>query len=166
MVDFKRLSKINQAAEEAITEEEKHRTPLSAEEKRAAELFFLKGSIWERKQSEVIIHENLWWWGKSFTIIVNGGKGSVVLRIENERSDAGAICSLIVLEEERQKGMGTKLMKMVEELAKKQGCEQIYLCAAKGTFLIPWYRKLGFEIYDENPEYSEGNTVAMNKHFV
>ena len=166
MVDFKRLSKINQAAEEAIAEEEKHRTPLSAEEKRAAELFFLKGSIWERKQSEVIIHENLWWWGKSFTIIVNGGKGSVVLRIENERPDAGGICSLIVLEEERQKGMGAKLMKMVEELAKKQGCEQVYLTAAKGTFLIPWYRKLGFEIYDENPEYSEGNTVAMNKLFV
>lgn len=163
MVDFKRLSKINQAAKEAIAEEERHRTPLSAEEKRAAKLFFLKGSIWERKQSEVIIHKNLWWWGKSFTIIVNGGKGSVVLRIENERPDAGGICSLIVLEEERQKGMGTKLMKMVEELAKKKGCEQIYLGAAKGTFLIPWYRKLGFEIYDENSEGQEGFTVSMNK---
>ena len=87
----------------------------------------------------------------------------MVLRIENERPDAGAICSLIVLEEERQKGMGTKLIKMVEELAKKQGCEQVYLGAAKGTFLIPWYRKLGFEIYDENPEGQEGYVVSMNK---
>ena len=163
MVDFKRLSKINQAAEEAITEEEKHRSPMSKDEKRVAHAFFHRGSIWERKQSEVIIHENLWWWGKSFTIIVNGGKGSVVLRIENERPDAGGICSLIVLEEERQKGMGTKLMKMVEELAKKQGCEQVYLGAAKGTFLIPWYRKLGFEIYDENPEGQEEYVVSMNK---
>ena len=163
MVDFKKLMKMKQAVQEAIVEEEQYRSRFSPEEKRVAQLFFHRGSVWERKQSEVIIHENLWWWGKSFTIIVNGGKGSVVLRIENERSDAGAICSLIVLEEERQKGMGTKLMKMVEELAKKQGCEQIYLCAAKGTFLIPWYRKLGFEIYDENPEGQEGYVVSMNK---
>jgi N-acetylglutamate synthase-like GNAT family acetyltransferase len=163
MVDFKKLMKMKQAVQEAIVEEEQYRSRFSPEEKRVAQLFFHRGSVWERKQSEVIIHENLWWWGKSFTIIVNGGKGSVVLRIENERPDAGSICSLIVLEEERQKGMGTKLMKMVEELAKKQGCEQVYLGAAKGTFLIPWYRKLGFEIYDENPEGQEGYVVSMNK---
>ena len=163
MVDFKKLMKMKQAVQEAIVEEEQYRSRFSPEEKRVAQLFFHRGSVWERKQSEVIIHENLWWWGKSFTIIVNGGKGSVVLRIENERPDAGDICSLIVLEEERQKGMGTKLMKMVEELAKKQGCEQVYLGAAKGTFLIPWYRKLGFEIYDENPEGQEGYVVSMNK---
>lgn len=163
MVDFKKLMKLKQAVQEAIVEEEQYRSRFSPEEKRVAQLFFHRGSVWERKQSEVIIHENLWWWGKSFTIIVNSGKGSVVLRIENERPDAGGICSLIVLEEERQKGMGTKLMKMVEELAKKQGCEQVYLGAAKGTFLIPWYRKLGFEIYDENPEGQEGYVVSMNK---
>lgn len=163
MVDFKKLMKLKQAVQEAIVEEEQYRSRFSPEEKRVAQLFFHRGSVWERKQNEVIIHENLWWWGKSFTIIVNGGKGSVVLRIENERPDAGGICSLIVLEEERQKGMGTQLMKMVEELAKKQRCEQIYLCAAKGTFLIPWYRKLGFEIYDENPEGQEGYVVSMNK---
>ncbi len=163
MVDFKRLSKINQAAKEAIAEEEKHRTPLSAEEKRAAESFFLKGSIWERKQSEVIIHENLWWWGKSFTIIVKGGRGTVTLSIDNDRTDAGAIISLQVLEEERQNGIGAMLMKLVEELARKRGLEQIYLCARKGTFLIPWYRKLGFEIYDEDPEGQQGFTVSMNK---
>lgn len=163
MVDFKKLMKLKQAVQEAIVEEEQYRSRFSPEEKRVAQLFFHRGSVWERKQCKEIIHENLWWWGKSFTIIVEGGKGSVVLRIENERPDAGGICSLIVLEEERQKGMGTKLMKMVEELAKKQGCEQIYLCAAKGTFLIPWYRKLEFEIYDENPEGQEGYVVSMNK---
>ena len=98
--------KLKQAVQEAIVEEEQYRSRFSPEEKRVAQLFFHRGSVWERKQSEVIIHESLWWWGKSFTIIVEGGKGSVVLRIENERPDAGGICSLIVLEEERQKGMG------------------------------------------------------------
>ena len=45
------------------------------------------------------------------------------------------------------------------------GCEQVYLCARKGTFLIPWYERHGYKIYDENPEYSKGQTVAMNMYF-
>ena len=79
MVDFKKLMKLKQAVQEAIVEEEQYRSRFSPEEKRVAQLFFHRGSVWERKQNEVIIHENLWWWGKSFTIIVNGGKGSVVI---------------------------------------------------------------------------------------
>ena len=33
------------------------------------------------------------------------------------------------------------------------------------TFLIPWYERRGYKIYDDNPEYSKGQTVAMNKYF-
>lgn len=163
MVDFKKLMKLKQAVQEAIVEEEQYRSRFSPEEKRVAQQFFHHGSVWERRQCKEIIHENLWWWGKSFTIIVEGGRGMVMLSIENERTDAGAITSLQVLEEERQKGVGTQLMKRVERVAREQGLEQIYLSARKGTFLVPWYRKLGFEIYDENPEGQQGFTVSMNK---
>ena len=52
-----------------------------------------------------------------------------------------------------------------EEKAKELGLKQVVLCARKGTFLIPWYQRRGYEIYDENPEYSKGQTVAMNKYF-
>ena len=49
MVDFKRLSEIHEAARKAIEEEEKHREPLTDAEKRIAELFFQKGSNWQKK---------------------------------------------------------------------------------------------------------------------
>jgi hypothetical protein len=61
--------------------------------------------------------------------------------------------------------MNNAMLTFAEDKAKKAGCEQVYLCARKGTFLIPWYERRGYKIYDENPEYSKGQTVAMNKYF-
>ena len=112
-----------------------------------------------------IIHENLWWWGKSYVFVTADGKALVTLSIEDERTDCGFVHSLMVLESERQKGIGTQLLKTVESKARQIGLQQIYLEARKGTFVIDWYRRLGFEIYDENPKESKGNTVMMNKVF-
>lgn len=50
MVDFKRLSKIHEAARVAIEEEEKNRTPLTPAERRIAELFFQMGANWQTKE--------------------------------------------------------------------------------------------------------------------
>lgn len=49
MVDFKRLSQIKEAARLAIEEEEKHSGPFTQEERRMAEMFFLKGANWQEK---------------------------------------------------------------------------------------------------------------------
>ena len=115
----------------------------------------------------LITHENLWWWGKSFTMICDDGKGMIELAIENdeERNYYGTIQSLLVHESVRQQGIANAMLTFAEDKAKKAGCEQVYLCARKGTFLIPWYERRGYKIYDDNPEYSKGQTVAMNKYF-
>ena len=110
-----------------------------------------------------IIHENLWWWGKSYYIITNDGKAMVGLSINDEHPEAGYVHSLIVLESERQKGIGTKMLEKAESIARNLNLEQIYLQARKGTFVVDWYRRHGFEIYDENPEDGGGQVVAMNK---
>ena len=116
---------------------------------------------------KLITHANLWWWGKSFTMICDDGKGMIELAIEDdeERNYYGTIQSLLVHESVRQQGRGDALLMFAEEKAKQLGLKQVVLCARKGTFLIPWYQRRGYEIYDENPEYSKGQTVAMNKYF-
>lgn len=114
----------------------------------------------------IITHTNLWWWGKSFTFVTDDGKSMIELAIEDDedRNYYGTIQSLLVHESVRQQGRGDKLLKLAEEKAKLLGLKQVVLCARKGTFLIPWYQRRGYKIYDENPEYSKGNTVAMNKY--
>ena len=114
---------------------------------------------------KIITHENLWWWGKSYTLILDNGKAMIEVSIEDERPDAACIQSLLVHESVRQQGRGNVMLMFAEEKAKKLGLKQVVLCARKGTFLIPWYQRNGYEIYDENPEYSKGQTVAMNKYF-
>lgn len=110
-----------------------------------------------------IIHENLWWWGKSYYIITDDAKAMVGLSINEDHPKDGYVHSLIVLESERQKGLGNQLLQKVESIARELNLDQIYLQARKGTFVVDWYRRHGFEIYDENPEESEGQTVGMNK---
>ena len=113
---------------------------------------------------KIIIHENLWWWGKSYTLITNDGKATIELAIEDERPEMGCIRSLIVHESVRQRGIGNVMLTFAEEKARELKLEQTYLCCRKGTFLIDWYRRHGYEVYDENCEYSNGQTVAMNKY--
>lgn len=110
-----------------------------------------------------IIHENLWWWGKGYYIITDDAKAMVGLSINEDHPKDGYVHSLIVLESERQKGLGNQLLQKVESIARELDLDQIYLQARKGTFVVDWYRRHGFEIYDENPEDSEGQTVGMNK---
>ena len=100
-------------------------------------------------------------------MICDDGKGMIELAIEDdeERNYYGTIQSLLVHESVRQQGRGDALLMFAEEKAKQLGLKQVVLCARKGTFLIPWYQRRGYEIYDENPEYSKGQTVAMNKYF-
>ena len=56
------------------------------------------------------------------------------------------------------------MLRFAEHKAQKLKLEQLCLNARKGTFIIDWYRRHGYEIYDENCEYSNGQTVGMYKN--
>ena len=114
---------------------------------------------------DYVIHKNLWWWGKSYHFVTTDGKAMVCLAVEDDRPDCGCIQSLMVHESIREQGKGTELVRLAEDYAEQLGLEQVYLCARKHTFLVDWYRRLGYKVYDDNPEYSKGKTVAMNKYF-
>lgn len=114
---------------------------------------------------KIITHVNLWWWGKSYTLILDNGKAMIDVLITNDHPYAACIQSLMVHESVRQQGIANAMLAFAEDKAKKEGCNQTYLCARKDTFLVPWYERRGYKIYDENPEDSNGLTVAMNKYF-
>lgn len=60
---------------------------------------------------------------------------------------AGKIGRIAVLEEFRGQGIGSKLVKVCEEEAKKQGFNKVKLAAQLES--IPFYEKLGYEIYGD-----------------
>lgn len=111
---------------------------------------------------EFIEHENDWWWGHSTVFISTDGKWTVDLSVNKEYPKHGCVRCLMVHESIRQHGVGTWIMKMVEEKAKAKGLEFLFLDANKTLFVKDWYERLGYEVTGENEE-SGGLTVQMQK---
>lgn len=107
----------------------------------------------------MIVHRNHWWWGVSETIIVDGGIGVVEIQYDYDMPNTGFIKGLSVLEEHRNKGIGTKLMAACEKRAREIGMKFLQLDVEQGNdCLLEWYRCLGFEILSR-----EKNTYIMIK---
>lgn len=60
--------------------------------------------------------------------------------------------AISLYEEYRGKGIGTMLMVKMLELLKKKGYRQASLAVQKENYAVKMYKKVGFEIVDENSE--------------
>lgn len=60
--------------------------------------------------------------------------------------------AISLYEEYRGKGIGTQLMLKMLELLKKKGYKQASLAVQKENYAVKMYKKVGFEIIDENSE--------------
>ena len=68
------------------------------------------------------------------------------------------IDALWVDEQFRNGGYGSKLMRLVEEYASAHDHPLVYL-ETTSFQALPFYRKLGYEVFGELPEISEGHTL-------
>lgn len=101
---------------------------------------------------------------------------SIIMRDKSDRVLGGVIVSFLwnameiqtlwVDEHLRDKGYGSKLMKMVEKEAIKRGCTIVY------TNTFSWqapefYSKLGYTLYGKLDNFPEGNSLSyFYKHLI
>ena len=81
--------------------------------------------------------------------------GAVWVRIMNDYGhidDQTPSFAISVYKEYRGKGIGTVLMKEMLSILKRRGYEQTSLSVQKANFAANMYRKLGFQVVDENEE--------------
>lgn len=81
--------------------------------------------------------------------------GAVWVRIMNDYGhvdDETPSFAISLLQEYRKKGIGTALMKRMLLELKKQGYKQASLAVQKMNYAVHMYKKVGFEIVDENDE--------------
>ena len=57
-----------------------------------------------------------------------------------------------ILKQYRNRGIGTELMKRMLTALKARGYKQASLAVQKENYAVKMYRKVGFEIIDENTE--------------
>ncbi len=81
--------------------------------------------------------------------------GAVWTRIMNDYGhvdDKTPSFAISLLKEFRNQGIGTELMRRMLQLLKNQGYKQASLAVQKANYAVRMYKKVGFEIVDENTE--------------
>ncbi|MDE6025835.1 MAG: GNAT family N-acetyltransferase [Lachnospiraceae bacterium] len=81
--------------------------------------------------------------------------GAVWTRIMNDYGhidDETPSFAISLYEEYRHLGIGTALMKAMLGLLKEKGYKQASLSVQKANYAVNMYRKVGFEVLDENEE--------------
>jgi len=68
------------------------------------------------------------------------------------------IDALWIDKEHRREGYGSKLMRRIEEYAAAHGHPLVYL-ETTSFQALPFYRKLGYDVFGELPEISEGHKL-------
>ena len=97
--------------------------------------------------------------GKADYCIVadDGGKviGAVWTRVMNDYGhvdDETPSFAVSLYKEYRGRGIGTKLMKEMLSLLKKEGYERASLAVQKANYAVKMYENVGFKKFDENDE--------------
>lgn len=111
---------------------------------------------------KMVIHSNLWKWGRSFDIIANDGTATISVSVTNDEPEQAYISGLSVWSPSRRKGLGTRFVNMALVQAKECGCKYAFIMADKDSFVFDWYKRMGFKYYghkqDDNgfvPMYRE-----------
>ena len=95
----------------------------------------------------MIIHTNKWYWGTTETIVIHDGVGIVEVQYDKD-SNIAYVKGLSVDKRWQNKGIGTELMKLCEEMAGKNNRVFLQLCCHKGKdWLYEWYKRLGYETF-------------------
>lgn len=81
--------------------------------------------------------------------------GAVWVRIMNDYGhidDQTPSFAISIFKDFRNKGIGTALMKKMLTLLKERGYRRASLAVQKANYAVKMYKKVGFEIVDENDE--------------
>lgn len=81
--------------------------------------------------------------------------GAVWVRIMNDYGhidDETPSFAISLYKEYRGRGIGTELMRQMLALLRESGCKRASLAVQKANYAVKMYKKVGFEIVDENDE--------------
>lgn len=107
----------------------------------------------------VVYHRNRVWYGKSTTIIIEGGAGIVKVSFESGDPLHAYIHDLSVVETQRGCGLGNKLLQLAEEEAQQnENTVAVRLNVEKGRWAYDWYIRKGYV-----PFGKDGSLISLEK---
>ena len=100
----------------------------------------------------VIIHQNVWRWGRGDIIVIANGRGLCTVSVEDENLAVAHLSGVSVLESARGYGLGNDLLSAAKEHAREMGAKMLCLLADPEQWVVDWYKRHGFTqqcVYDD-----------------
>lgn len=102
-------------------------------------------------------------WGDHYIFMEEHGIETCSIYLYNDSPNKAYICSLNIIEKERKKGRGTKLLNLIFEKCKELGITYCYLDCLKNNWVYNWYKKLGFQLVYEDIDEFDHEIVCLKK---
>lgn len=106
----------------------------------------------------MIIHDNIWCYGRVLTIVLAEGKAMCRVRLVEDGE--AWLEGLITHESIRDQHYGTQLLNAACQEAKKLGCNSLWLLVDAPDWVQKWYERNGFVVH--HYEF-EGLAVMVKK---
>lgn len=103
--------------------------------------------------------ETRFWWGTTITVLPRDFCGSVQVDLTDGYLD-GYIGSLCVHPEARNQGHGNALLAEAERIIKEHGRNDATLYVEKDSWLVDWYKRLGYEIVENTSGHEQYYTMG------
>ena len=110
--------------------------------------------------SSFIFHERNSRWGTDIIYMEKEGKAVGRLYMYNDDEETAYIEGLYVSIIDRMNGIGGSLLNILLSKCKQIGVKQCMLWCYKDEWVYEWYKRLGFEYYED---YKEENAVWLIK---
>lgn len=85
--------------------------------------------------------------GRTSYVVADGGRAIVLvsmLATQGEWKGVATMHDLVVHESRRKKGLGRRLVRIAEDVARDMGADTFRLAVEPGTWMEAWYFRLGF----------------------
>lgn len=113
----------------------------------------------------------MWKWLKHKTDYSNGTGFSIIIMASNgfstgkasffnKRKTVCVLSDLSVSKGNRYKGLGTRVIKIGERIAKQHNCKKVFLWVKKNSWMQYWYERLGYTYYSS---YARGFIWMVKK---
>ena len=100
----------------------------------------------------MIIHKNIWHWGRGDIIVIADGRGLCTVSVEDDNPAVAYLPDVSVCESSRRMGFGNELLELSKQHAREMGTKMLCLGADPEQGTVDWYKRHGFTqqcVYDD-----------------
>ena len=102
-------------------------------------------------------------WGYSVKLTEINNNGHASFYLYNDDPETIYLCNLRVRHSARNQGLGTEFQRLRENIGRELGFTKSCLASKKDLWMAEWYKRRGYEEFEDNEVENEKEMILMQK---